>query len=672
MEEKEKSRGISLRKKRTVKQPKGSAPRKAPQISAPLPTGVQNSLTSLQGQPNPRQRDAQAGAVVPPEPPPVPREKPRDNDKTADLVKRRYSTRFTNFPSDLGSNGMPPLPPMPGMPQKYAVQAPQGRDGPTPRGGVGDRIRIDERALRDPTLRADDYVAKALKDATEEDIKNFQQDLKKIKNRTSTDLQHNVFQNRTQFIKISKEAEKLKGEMRTLRNLMADLTTTLSQTTSNTDTSTGAGNGAAPSGGRNRANRSSVANLEALYNSHLQALWKRVEGSQKFLPAIPGRHVVYESSRWLELNAATWKARRRVHIILLNDHFLLAADKKKSEAAGPRNPKDLPQTAQMVAQRCWPLQDVEIKDISMGKNVRGSEAVSLRVGAENFTFATGKEEGAERATLLGHYRKVGEELRRKLEAEMDGRNRSRESLAPSVSQEPVVATEVFDSSRCSVLIDVDGKQQNMRWVETQLDDLDIEIALQEFEAAVGRVETLKRLAKNMKGNEMAKDVIISKLDERCAKLKGLLIKFLKASSGWREATKRHVDFLARLGYEDQARIAYLESRDEILRKRTRQIVFLGDIHTHVFQLSLITFTLIRNTISVFQYCYPPSKMSSAVTWAKKHTDEFNEVLSRQMGALEPGSEKWMECVKVVKMHVAMLETVGLEFGEVVGQGVVGW
>jgi hypothetical protein len=77
-----------------------------------------------------------------------------------------------------------------------------------------------------------------LADASEEDIRRFQDELRKTKHRTSVDLQTNVYQNRTQFIKISKEAEKLKSEMRTLRQLMSDLTTTLEQTASASNTET--------------------------------------------------------------------------------------------------------------------------------------------------------------------------------------------------------------------------------------------------------------------------------------------------------------------------------------------------------------------------------------------------------------------------------------------------
>lgn len=91
-----------------------------------------------------------------------------------------------------------------------------------------------------------------------------------MRNRTSTDLQQNVYQNRTQFIKISKEAEKLKGEMRALRNLMSELkaNTTALRTASTTDP---AGfDESFPSTLSKRDKRSSVADRTAMWNSQLQ------------------------------------------------------------------------------------------------------------------------------------------------------------------------------------------------------------------------------------------------------------------------------------------------------------------------------------------------------------------------------------------------------------------
>jgi hypothetical protein len=131
---------------------------------------------------------------------------------------------------------------------------------------------VDLKVLRDPNLRPEQYLASILGDASEQDIENYQESLKKMRNRTSIDLQQNVYQNRTQFIKISKEAEKLKGEMRALRNLMSELktnTTALRTASSQGGEANGFDSGFSATLSK-KDRRSSVADRTAMWNSQLQ------------------------------------------------------------------------------------------------------------------------------------------------------------------------------------------------------------------------------------------------------------------------------------------------------------------------------------------------------------------------------------------------------------------
>jgi len=132
---------------------------------------------------------------------------------------------------------------------------------------------VDVKALRDPNLRPDQYLAGLLSDASEQDIEDYQQALQKLRNRASTDLQQNVYQNRTQFIKISKEAEKLKGEMRALRNLISELktnTTALRTASSQGSEVSNDFNSGFPTTLSKKDRRSSVADRTAMWNSQLQ------------------------------------------------------------------------------------------------------------------------------------------------------------------------------------------------------------------------------------------------------------------------------------------------------------------------------------------------------------------------------------------------------------------
>ena len=292
------SKGISLRRKKTTR----------PTISAPRQLDpARNQSVDSESTRNPSLWETQTNASGKSNTNlSVPGRETRPSlgggDQTSDLVKRRYSTRFTGgVPQQQFGDGLAP-PAVPSLPAQYAT----GRQRSPARSGVssGDRsrsrsrdgrasehggssLRVDARAFKDPNLQAETYVQTILAEATEDDILSYQNDLQNLKSHTSADLQHNVYQNRTQFVKISKEADKLKSEMRTLRTLMSELTGALGHATSAggiTAAELGIANGAGSRDSllsvadRKRANRSSVANLEAMWTTHLQTLWKRVEG----------------------------------------------------------------------------------------------------------------------------------------------------------------------------------------------------------------------------------------------------------------------------------------------------------------------------------------------------------------------------------------------------------
>ncbi|KAH7417937.1 Cullin repeat-like-containing domain protein [Cadophora sp. MPI-SDFR-AT-0126] len=651
----EKSKGISLRTKRS----------KRPAIN---PKQISGPIQQTAGGP-PRSNGGQAAFEAPPQ-------RPQMGGKTSDLVKRRYSTRFNNLPTDYNA-AAPPVPSMPSLPSQFAAPNERGR-GPSP--GRGPGLNVDVKALRDPNLRPEQYIAGLLSDASEQDIDEYQQALQKLRNRASTDLQQNVYQNRTQFIKISKEAEKLKGEMRALKNLMSDLktnTTALRAASSQGPAASNDFDSGFPSTLSKRDKRSSVADRTAMWNSQLQALWKTVEGSQKFLPAVPGRHVVQNAGLWIELDNATWKSRRAMQIILLNDHLLIASRKKRKMEGTGTDQRQAP--SKLVADRCWPLLDIEMVDLAgtsestSGRN-KVADAIMIRgVGQESFTYRTEKPDDNEKQSLMMNFRKAVEELRKGLRTEMESSNKAKETINYFASRDPglLKKTELLEtlSDIKDMLIEVEGKQQNLRWVESQVDELDIDIALQRFDTAVQRVEKLNALAKSLKSNVVAQDFISFKADERATKLAGLITRELVDTHNEPKKTRRNVLWLARLGFEDRAREAYLEARSNIIQKRSRQCIFEGNLHQYIWEVSFVYFTIIRNTVSTFQACFQASVMSACVKWAKEQVDAFNIILARQLSSTERGGPLWMECVNQAKEHAKMLSEVGLDFKSLIGRDV---
>ncbi|KAF2631145.1 hypothetical protein BU25DRAFT_407689 [Macroventuria anomochaeta] len=689
----EKQKGISLRKKRGNKNkenaPTISAPR---QISAPMPAGQGIGAATLSSSARPSQDSSRSRSRGPADDGRGPQQRQRA-DKTADLVKRRYSQKIMQLPSDFPGNGasMPDLPQIPSQFQDKSQfgDKSQPRDRRPDRSADGRGLKADMRALRDPNLQAEQYVASMLADASEEDVRRYQDELRKAKHRASVDLQTNVYQNRTQFIKISKEAEKLKGEMRTLRQLMSDLTTTLEQTASAT------ANGDAVSA--RRANRSSIGDLNQIRAGQLQQLYRDVEGSQKYLPPIPGRYIVWKSRRWFELDSATLKARRRVRLLLLNDHLLIAAEKKaRNDVASQRDRNR--SAVEYVAQRCFPLQDVQVSRAP-------EERVIVRAGNESFTYDTKQEDTGDKITFLSTFRKAKDDLRKSQEAEVEEKDRAQDSYNHMLSRDPGLRsqTELLENlsegvshNNVSTFVDIDGQTRNIRWVETQLDELDIDVALQRFEEAVAKVEKLKILSQNMRANETAKTIVTFKVNERAAKLANVLVRQLSEGNTWNGPIGQHVTWVNRLGFEDRAREAYLEARSSLIKARSRyvcyhhhhhhypsfstyrrsltsyffrQCTFEGNLPDYIFQISYIYFLIIKNTVSTFQTCFPQPLMSACVKWAKEHVDHFNIILKRQLSSVEKEGEMWKQCLDLAQEHAGMLRDVGLGFSELVGSGV---
>ena len=547
-------------------------------------------------------------------------------------------------------------------------------------------------------------ATRILSDASEQDIAAYQKNLRKVKTRASTDLQHNVYQNRTQFIKISKEAEKLKGEMRMLRGLMSELTNSLATASMSSALAPGLREPSLEDGSaraRKKANRSSVANLEAMWTTHLHSMWKNIEGSQKYLPAIPGRHIVHETGNWVELDAATWKPRRPVHIVLLNDHLLVATRKRKKIDPNLANANQKAPT-KLVAERCWTLQEIDMLDLAasatLPNGARGmkeiSNAVSIRRNNESFTYRSDKPDSTAKTNLFLAFRRTMDELRRMERSEgEEASNKNKETLDYLSARDPAISDNSSllrslskSKDRPEVMIDVDGKQRNLRWVEGQVDELDIEIALQRFDEAVKHVERLRRLARGLKNNEMAQDLITAKVDERARKLAGmknfLLLLVSSMLHAYRaidlvtqrlvdthsalHATQTNISWLVRLNYEDRARESYLRARTAILTKRSRQCIFEGDLQQYITEISFVYFTLLKNTVSIYQQCFPPLMMSACVKWAKEHLDALNGVLKRQLGSVARGSEVVKECLERAREHAAMMGEVGLGFRDLVG------
>ena len=85
----------------------------------------------------------------------------------------------------------------------------------------------------------------------------------------------------------------------------------------------------------------------------MQTLHTQIEGSSKFVPTTPGRHVVMEMDDILSLNPATYKVDHAVRFVVLDDAILVARRRRRRNTS---------ETDKLIAERCWPLNEMLVLD----------------------------------------------------------------------------------------------------------------------------------------------------------------------------------------------------------------------------------------------------------------------------------------------------------------------
>ena len=177
-----------------------------------------------------------------------------------------------------------------------------------------------------------------------------------------------------------------------------------------------------------RAQRNSVADLAALHRTQLESLWENVEGAQRFLPPVPGRHLIAESASFVELNAATYTPRQGVHLFLLNDALLVAV-KKRSQVATPggsSTPGGGGKT-RLVADRCHALSEIVVVDLKDGGEL--TNAIKVKRGKSTAIFRSERPE--DKRALLSAFKKVAEELMAKRRKQSIWEAETRKDVRPS-------------------------------------------------------------------------------------------------------------------------------------------------------------------------------------------------------------------------------------------------
>ncbi|CAG8556723.1 2585_t:CDS:10 [Diversispora eburnea] len=274
--------------------------------------------------------------------------------------------------------------------------------------------------------------------------------------------------------------------------------------------------------------------------------------------------------------------------LFLLNDCLLIAVKKKRQGTSK---------AKLVADRCWGLDDISLIDMK-DTDEQVNFFKILKHPTDQFIFQASETEEKKNLFSLS--------------------KRATEEMMSSKAAKHAVLRELSAG--------------DFREIEQIGDQLEVHMATRDFEEAV---ET-KNILSNVSSDPSKLDAIRTKMENRVVRLS-------RAIS--RDLTNPDVK-------KSQARELFLVARSENIRLRTKQLKFEGDIPQYINELSLVYFTLIKNTCDWYNAAFRDMRMASGlVKWAQEEMEHYANMFRRQVYSLHVRDEIIVnECLRYSREH----------------------
>ncbi|KAG0191120.1 exocyst complex component exo84 [Apophysomyces sp. BC1034] len=480
----------------------------------------------------------------------------------------------------------------------------------------------------DENWQPEDYVRRTLADADEEVIRGFHRSLVEANHVVGGDLQRCVYRNYTEFVTISKEVSNLdsdvlhlKGYLNELRSIWEGFAAAASASDEMIPANTmNLGNSILP---RRERSELMTTDMQSIYRAQIMNLWENVEGSQRFVAYAPDRHIIRECINLVELNPQTLQPRQAVHIILMNDCLLVASKRKRS----------MSRQYKLVADSCWGLQDMAIVDIRDSAEV--TNAFKIVIYPDSFLYRA--EQPEDKHGLMHAYHLV-----------MDENEDQQNELLPSGSQGTSSNYDAEQPTGPNI------SPADQRWLTDLPDELEVLIALREFEETVTCIEKARTMLADCRGEAPFLREAAAGVKKYTDSLCTMICHDLSNTLLTKLQSQRYVGWLLRLEKGKQAREVFLATRS--------QLVFEGDITTYISELTLVVFTLIRNTCEWYRDSFKQNDMASGfVTWVEEQTKIYAEIYKRQVfNNSQLNCQLIADCFKSTLDQCVILRRVGLD------------
>ncbi|CAM0139200.1 unnamed protein product [Umbelopsis sp. WA50703] len=512
--------------------------------------------------------------------------------------------------------------------------------------------QVDLTRFGDANFNPETYMRESVADANEEQLRAFYRSLTDAKGLVGSDLQRNVYRNYTEFVVISKEISNLDGDMLLLRDFIKELRTISASFKDEVDPMAGMINDTTPISEsitqRRKPTPMATSDMQTIYRVQLSALWQSIEGAQRLIPFIPDRHVLREFPNVAELHPKTMQARQAAQFILLNDCVLVATRKKRT----------MSYKVKLVADRCWPLGEIQVQDIKNTPEVLNTIKV---VHFQEVYFFRCERLEDKNAMLIAIQRATAELMDNTKQNEAEA---SRGVSEPLLQMQSQVETRTKKSrpDRDPAKQSPQLSSADMKWLSELPDELEVFIALREFEEAVAYIEKARAIIPSFSADANKLEGIKEEIDVFVEKLSKAIGRDLSNSLLTKVQFQRNINWLLRLGLGESGREMFLATRAAVIKKRIRQLTFEGDVTTYINELSLIVFTLIRNTCEWYRDSFKDNRMASGfVTWVKEQISIYAQIFNKQVfGQNSFNLRVIADCLRSTSDQCTLLRKVGLD------------
>ncbi|KAJ3338043.1 exocyst complex component exo84 [Gonapodya sp. JEL0774] len=551
---------------------------------------------------------------------------------------------------------------------------------------VGPPLDIQISAFMDRDFSPETYVQKNLPSLSEDTVRVVHSTLAEAKDTAASDLQRSIYRNYNEFIAISKEVSRLESDVLVLRGLLGDLKTINenlredagfdrspgAQNPDLNDSSWSTGEGLDRSrdkGDRDRDREDQVAAdrvYEVVDGLSVRALASHsgtdpliLLSLQKLLPPTPTRRLLRDTSAFYEVSTTSFKQKQSVQMFLFSDSLVVCTRRRNLMGSGK---------GRMQAERYWMLSEIAVIDMKDSAEV--TNGLKIMKHPDVFIFRCDALEIKKQ--WLSALKKATDDNVMAWRKERDaGGKQALMGMTSTSKQNPASNPDTVPMRKHSLVGKVHSMSapaardqisvMDMRWLTELPDELDVSIALREFDEAVEQTDKAKLIISQVTTESARVRSLRLALEERVTRLAAVISQELSNPLSTRAQVKCNIDRLLRLGLGEQAREIFLTARSSLIKHRVRQLQFDGDITQYIAELAVVVFTIIRNTCDWYTSSFKESGMASGfLKWVKTEIEQYAAIFRRQIFDAGQNFAVIADCLQATVEQSRTLREVGLD------------